>query len=101
MSDAELADGAIIVASLSLPQGAQAAAPRIASMNICTDQLLLAIADPAQIMGLSRFSRDARQWAGDKARGFRCFPVAPRTFWCSSPTSSRPAISTSARPARF
>jgi iron complex transport system substrate-binding protein len=62
--------GAIIVASLSLPQGAQAAAPRIASMNICTDQLLLAIADPAQIMGLSRFSRDARQWAGDKARRF-------------------------------
>ena len=62
---------AIIVASLSLPQGAQAAAPRIASMNICTDQLLLAIADPAQIMGLSRFSRDARQgWAGDKARQF-------------------------------
>jgi iron complex transport system substrate-binding protein len=47
------------------------AAPRIISMNICTDQLLLAIADPAQIMGLSRFSRDARQgWADDKARQF-------------------------------
>ena len=61
---------AIIVASLSLPQSAEAAAPRIVSMNICTDQLLLAIADPAQIMGLSRFSRDARQWAGDKARQF-------------------------------
>jgi iron complex transport system substrate-binding protein len=61
---------AIIVASLSLPHSALAAAPRIISMNICTDQLLLAIADPAQIMGLSRFSRDARQWAGDKARRF-------------------------------
>ena len=46
------------------------AAPRIVSMNICTDQLLLAIADPAQIMGLSRFSRDARLWAGTEARNF-------------------------------
>jgi iron complex transport system substrate-binding protein len=61
---------AIIVASLSLPQSAEAAAPRIVSMNICTDQLLLAIADPAQIMGLSRFSRDARQGLSDKARNF-------------------------------
>ena len=61
---------AIIVASLSLPHSALAAAPRIISMNICTDQLLLAIADPAQIMGLSRFSRDARQGFGDKARNF-------------------------------
>jgi iron complex transport system substrate-binding protein len=41
--------------------------PRIASMNLCTDQLLLPLADPAQIVGLSRFSRDAWQsWvAGD------------------------------------
>ena len=45
-------------------------APRIISMNICTDQLLLAIADPAQIMGLSRFSRNARQWAGPEARKY-------------------------------
>ncbi len=39
-------------------------------MNICTDQLLLAMADPAQIMGLSRFSRDARQGLTDQARRF-------------------------------
>lgn len=61
--------GASVVAMLALPVGA-AAAPRIVSMNICTDQLLLAIADPAQIMGLSRFSRNARQWAGPDARNF-------------------------------
>jgi iron complex transport system substrate-binding protein len=43
---------------------ALAAGPRIASMNVCTDQLLIKLADPEQIVGLSRFSRDA--WvAGD------------------------------------
>ena len=39
-------------------------------MNICADQMLLAIADPDQIMGLSKFSRDARQWAGEGARKY-------------------------------
>jgi iron complex transport system substrate-binding protein len=60
---------AIAAAMLALPAGASAA-PRIVSMNICTDQLLLAIADPAQIMGLSRFSRDTRLWAGQDARKY-------------------------------
>ncbi len=60
----------MIAAVLALPENSSAAAPRIISMNICTDQLLLAIADPAQIRGLSRFSRDARQGLGDKARTF-------------------------------
>ena len=50
---------------------ALAAVPRIASMNVCTDQLLLPLADPAQILGLSRFSRDAWQsWAADDARRY-------------------------------
>jgi iron complex transport system substrate-binding protein len=40
-----------------------AALPRIVSMNVCTDQVLLKLADPAQIIGLSRYSRDA--WVGD------------------------------------
>ena len=40
-------------------------------MNVCTDQLLLPLADPEQILGLSRFSRDAWQsWAADDARRF-------------------------------
>ena len=59
----------IAAATLALPASAPAA-PRIVSMNICTDQLLLAIADPAQIIGLSRFSGHARQWAGAEARNF-------------------------------
>jgi iron complex transport system substrate-binding protein len=41
--------------------------PRIVSMNVCTDQVLLTLADPEQILGLSRYSRDA--WvAGDLRR---------------------------------
>jgi iron complex transport system substrate-binding protein len=59
---------AIVATALALP--ASVAAPRIISMNICTDQLLLAIADPAQIMGLSRFSRGVLQWLDDKTHQF-------------------------------
>jgi iron complex transport system substrate-binding protein len=59
----------LAVVALAVPTAATAA-PRIVSMNICTDQLLLATADPAEIAGLSRFSRDARQWAGERARNF-------------------------------
>ena len=51
---------------------AQAAGlPRIASMNVCTDQLLIPLADPVQILGLSRFSRDDWQsFAADDARRY-------------------------------
>ncbi len=61
------------VAVLAMTAGTSlAAAPRIVSMNICTDQMLLALADPAQIVGLSRFSRDARQgWV----EGAQKFPI--------------------------
>src|SRR6202158_4154444 len=45
--------------------------PRIASMNVCTDQLLIPLADPQQILGLSRFSRDVWQsFAADDARRY-------------------------------
>jgi iron complex transport system substrate-binding protein len=50
---------------------APAAGPRIVSMNVCSDQLVLSLADPDQILGLSRFARDAWQsWAADKAKRF-------------------------------
>jgi iron complex transport system substrate-binding protein len=46
--------------------------PRIASMNVCTDQLLLTLADPEQILGLSRYSRDRWQsWAADDAGRYK------------------------------
>jgi iron complex transport system substrate-binding protein len=48
-----------------------AAQPRIASINVCTDQLLLALAEPQQILGLSPYSRDvARSWAAKEAARF-------------------------------
>ena len=56
--------------------GTQAAAapadlPRIASINVCTDQLLMTLADPPQILGLSPYSRDpVRSWAAAKASLF-------------------------------
>jgi len=62
-----------LVLALALFNSAAGAAglPRIVSMNVCSDQLLLSLADPEQILGLSRFSRDAWQsFAADKARRF-------------------------------
>ncbi|MGX9430784.1 MULTISPECIES: ABC transporter substrate-binding protein [Bradyrhizobium] len=48
-----------------------ASPPRIVSMNVCSDQLLLSLADPQQILGLSRYSREAWQsFAADQARRF-------------------------------
>jgi iron complex transport system substrate-binding protein len=50
---------------------AAAELPRIASMNVCTDQLLLTLADPEQILGLSRYARDgAQSWAAGDARRY-------------------------------
>ncbi len=46
--------------------------PRVASMNVCTDQLLIPLADPEQILGLSRYSRDGSEsWAAGDARRYR------------------------------
>ena len=67
-----LVQSLLVVATLALP-GALSAAnlPRIVSMNVCSDQLLLTLADPEQILGLSRFSRDGWQsWAADRARRY-------------------------------
>jgi iron complex transport system substrate-binding protein len=45
--------------------------PRVASINLCTDQLLMTLADPDQILGLSPYSRDtARSWAATVARKY-------------------------------
>jgi len=45
--------------------------PRLASINLCTDQLLMTLADPGQILGLSPYARDpARSWDVAKASQF-------------------------------
>jgi iron complex transport system substrate-binding protein len=67
-----LVQSLLVVATLALPDALSAAnLPRIVSMNVCSDQLLLTLADPEQILGLSRFSRDGWQsWAADRARRY-------------------------------
>ena len=58
-----------VLALAFLCGGASAATlPRLVSMNVCTDQLLLRLADPEQILGLSRFSRDGWQSQADLSR---------------------------------
>ena len=61
-----------VLAAVSCASLASAAGlPRVASINLCTDQLLMTLADPAQILGLSPFSRDPSQsWDAVKAARF-------------------------------
>ncbi|MEH2623948.1 iron complex transport system substrate-binding protein [Bradyrhizobium sp. AZCC 1719] len=61
----------VAIVALAMSSGAAFAAslPRMVSMNVCSDQLLLTLADPEQILGLSRFARDGWQSrAGDISR---------------------------------
>jgi iron complex transport system substrate-binding protein len=53
--------------------GAHAEAPRrVVSFNVCADQLVLALADPEQIAGLSPYAANpALSVVAEKARGFR------------------------------
>jgi iron complex transport system substrate-binding protein len=59
---------ALFSAASLAPQRA-AGLPRLVSMNVCTDQLVIALADPEQIIGLSRFGRD--QWQSPAHDGRR------------------------------
>jgi iron complex transport system substrate-binding protein len=54
-------------------QDMQEAEPkRVVSFNLCADQLVLALADPSQIAGLSPYATDpSLSVAADKARAFR------------------------------
>jgi iron complex transport system substrate-binding protein len=65
---------AIMVACVIVGFGTTAHAaelPRFASINLCTDQLLMALADPEQIVGLSPYARDpVRSWNVAKASRF-------------------------------
>jgi iron complex transport system substrate-binding protein len=61
----------IILLMLCVGAAHAADRPRVASINTCTDQLLLALADPEQIVGLSPYSRDAaRSWAAEAAKRY-------------------------------
>jgi iron complex transport system substrate-binding protein len=58
----------IALAACAVSSASAAPLPRIVSMNVCTDQVLLTLADPEQILGLSRFSRNA--WVTGDVRRF-------------------------------
>src|SRR5450759_1440889 len=68
-----IAAAVLAVASAWFAPALAAGLPRIASMNVCTDQLLLSLADPGQILGLGRFSRDA--WQSFAAVDARRYPT--------------------------
>lgn len=60
---------AMVAATIAPARAAEL--PRIASINACTDQLLLALADPNQILGLGPYSRDAtRSWSAATAHRY-------------------------------
>jgi iron complex transport system substrate-binding protein len=61
----------LLAAAPAAAQGVGQGAPpaRVISLNMCTDQLLLDLAQPAQIAGLSPFAADAaRSFLADRAR---------------------------------
>ncbi|WP_050801451.1 ABC transporter substrate-binding protein, partial [Gluconobacter morbifer] len=61
----------MMLAAVLLTVSARAAHPRFISLNLCTDQLLLELADPADIAGLSPLATDcAESVLCRKARGF-------------------------------
>ena len=63
-----LALAAALTGALGTSSPAMAAAKRIASINMCTDQLLIALADPAQIAGLGPYARDPHlSWSAAEA----------------------------------
>jgi iron complex transport system substrate-binding protein len=65
------AASAMLVAGWLAPAAA-ADPPKIASMNVCTDQLLISLADPQQILGLSRYARERfESFSADDAGRFR------------------------------
>ena len=60
-----------------LPGAAESAGPRVVSINLCVDQLIVPLADPDQILGLSPYARD-RQRSGVAEAAAR-FPLLSGT----------------------
>ncbi|WP_120967415.1 ABC transporter substrate-binding protein [Comamonas sp. lk] len=53
----------LMAAACVAPAWAQSAGPRLMSTNICADVLALSLADPSQIISLSRQSQDAKRFS--------------------------------------
>ena len=58
--------------ALAYAQASRAAPHRIVSINLCADELLIALADPDQIASLSIYATDPRlSYFADQAEDFR------------------------------
>jgi iron complex transport system substrate-binding protein len=67
-----LAAAFVVALAAAMETAASAPLPRIVSLNLCADQLLLALADRQQIVALTRLSTDPGiSAAADVARGLR------------------------------
>jgi iron complex transport system substrate-binding protein len=63
---------ALVLAGLTLNAGADQPPHRIVSINLCADELLLALADPSQIADLSIYATDpSLSFLAEQARRFR------------------------------
>src|SRR6266550_5277575 len=66
---------AVITACLAGPAAADEPPRRIVSFNLCADQLVVALADPEQIVGLSPHAAEPTLSAvAEQARAFRRLP---------------------------
>lgn len=61
----------LALAALPLLSAAPARVPRIVSINPCIDAVLMHVADPAQIVGISHYSQDPRATSIPLARAMR------------------------------
>ena len=64
---------ALAAASFLSTQLASAEGPKAVSLDFCADQYLLALADPAQIMAVSKRATDENSYFRDKAIGHNQF----------------------------
>jgi iron complex transport system substrate-binding protein len=76
----------LTAAALAGPVAAAEPPRRIVSINLCADQLLLALADPGQIVGLSAFAHDAgMSFLADKARPYPQISGSAETVYALKP----------------
>jgi iron complex transport system substrate-binding protein len=76
----------LTAAALAGPVAAAEPPRRIVSINLCADQLLLALADPGQIVGLSAFAHDAgMSFLADKALPYPQISGSAETVYALKP----------------
>ena len=73
--------GIVLAGAWAGPVGAAEAPRRIASFNLCADQLVAVLADPGQVVGLSPYASDPKiSTVVDKARAFPALPLQAETL---------------------